>query len=109
MDFLSGGGVIFFAKISSLFSKVSFSQDISKIKKDYKPSLNKGLKGHYDVTFKREGDLGTVKKQTMERMPGFSVSWHYSGMEVESCPKYFDKGAGAFVRNSTSLNFIKKN
>ena len=51
-----------------------------------------------------------VRKQQLNLMPGFKITWHYSGMEVEPEAKYLNghnlyKSTKAFIRNG-SKNFL---
>ena len=50
-----------------------------------------------------------MRKQKMRQMPGFKLSWHYSGTEVKSQAKYANDARNkAFVRNvAPSVNSIK--
>ena len=51
--------------------------------------------GRYSIILNRDVLLADVRKQKLDLMPGFRISWRYSGMEVESEVKYHNK---AFVR-----------
>ena len=44
--------------------------------------------------------MADLKKQRLTQMPGFRISWYYSGMEVKSWPRFENKSASkALVRN----------
>ena len=48
----------------------------------------------------RDVTLDDVKKQRLNVMPGFRVTWHYLGMEVEPWAEYHDSSETLpFVRN----------
>ena len=70
----------------------------------------------YYITLYRAVLPADVRKQSLETMPGYRVSWHYSGTEVEPEAKYYNNtdylSTMAFVRNysnyitfSVSINF----
>ena len=44
-----------------------------------------------------------VRKQRLDKMPGFRLSWHYSGVEVEPWAKYDNEDTEAFVRNHSNI------
>ena len=50
----------------------------------------------YYISFERKVLPADVRKQKLDRMPGFSVSWHY--IEVEPNARRVDNNE-AFVRN----------
>ena len=60
----------------------------------------------YSVEFGREVLLADIMKQTLQTMPGFRVTWHYSGMEVEPVANIGYLSTMAFIRNDS--NIIKK-
>ena len=51
--------------------------------------------GRYSIQLNRKVLSADVKKQRLDRMPGFRYSWHYSGVKVEPKAEYVK----AFVRN----------
>ena len=57
----------------------------------------------YDIQLSRESIQADVRKQKLDEMPGFRVTWHYSGIEVESWAKYYKNtkypSTMAFVRH----------
>ena len=61
------------------------------------------LDSYYYIQLDREVLPADIKKQKLTQMPGFRVSWHYSGnfgMRVEPWAKYLnDDTTKAFVRN----------
>ena len=61
----------------------------------------------YYIELSREVLPADVRKQKLEVMPGFRVSWHYSGIEVESEAKYYKySSTRAFVRHySNNITF----
>ena len=68
---------------------------------------------YYYIQLSREVLPADVRKQKLDMMPGYRVSWHYSSTEVEPEAKYYnDTSTRAFVRNhfnnitfSVSLKF----
>ena len=59
----------------------------------------------YSIELHRLVRLADVKKQNLDIMPGFRVTWRYSGAEVEPRAKYYNEiDTMAFVRNY-SYNF----
>ena len=42
----------------------------------------------YSIKLRRQVITGDINKQKLQQMPGFRVTWHYSGMEVEPVAKY---------------------
>ena len=64
-------------------------------------------RGSYYIELSREVLPADVRKQSLDMMPGFKVSWHYSGMEVEPEARYYsDTRTMAFVRNySNNITF----
>ena len=54
----------------------------------------------------REVIPADIRKQNLEMMPGFRVSWHYSGIEVDSEDQYRHNAFRlAFVRNYSNNIF----
>ena len=56
---------------------------------------------HYSMRLKRNVSLEEVRSQSLDQMPGFRVSWYYSGMEeeVQQVAKYKEYATiRAFVR-----------
>ena len=75
-----------------------------------------GRYGRHDISLSRYVLQADIRKQKLNVMPGFRVSWHYSGIEVEPEAKYYNNtdylSTMAFVRNysnyitfSVSINF----
>ena len=63
---------------------------------------------YYNIVLKREVILADLRKQQLIQMPGFQVTWHYSGMEVESLAYYYNSHklkTMAFIRNSSNINY----
>ena len=62
---------------------------------------------HYCIELRRYIITADVTKQKLSNMPGFKVTWHFSGMEVEPVARYYnDTKNMAFVRNYS--NYIQK-
>ena len=59
----------------------------------------------YNIVLSRYVVQANIMKQKLELMPGFRVTWHYSGIEVEPEAKYYNDNK-AFVRNYS--NHIRK-
>ena len=62
------------------------------------------LREYYEVKLDRQVLPADVKKQKLDLMPGFRLTWRYSGMEVEPDTKYYNNNTDnprtiAFVRN----------
>ena len=54
----------------------------------------------------RNVEVQDVKNQKLDVMPGFRVTWYYSGMKVEQVAKYANEDiTKAFVREG-SINVI---
>ena len=54
----------------------------------------------YAIELHRNVLLADVRKQKLSKMPGYRLTWHYSGMEVEAEAQYRNKPVTkAFVRN----------
>ena len=59
----------------------------------------------YDIHLNRKVIPADVMKQKLSLMPGFRVTWRYSGMEVEPEAEYYNPDypiSMAFVRNSSN-------
>ena len=56
--------------------------------------------GSYYISLSRDVLQADVKKQKLDLMPGFRISWHYCGIEVEPDAKYYnDARTMTFVRH----------
>ena len=53
----------------------------------------------------RDAVLEDIPKQKLDMMPGFSLTWYYSGMEVEPMIKYNFTATRGFVRNCSNRRF----
>ena len=59
----------------------------------------------YSVTFKRKVTKEDPQKQKLDLMPGFRLTWHFSGLEEEEPAQYTESGlTQTFVR----YKFINK-
>ena len=76
------------------------NMDFKNISKSYTPPGSVSSWSSPEVSLVREVPLSDVRKQTLNLMPGFKISWYYSGMEVEPWAK--------FQRNSATAAFIRK-
>ena len=60
-----------------------------------------------DISLKREVLPADILKQRLSQMPGFKITWYYSGMDVESSQPYSnalpDPQTRAFVRNYSNI------
>ena len=57
------------------------------------------------ISLNRMVVLADVRKQKLDKMPGFRVTWNYSGMEVEPMAKYHNNiMTKAFVRSGGFIN-----
>ena len=59
----------------------------------------------YNIQLSRDYSQTDVAKQELDLMPGFRVTWHYSGLEVEPWTKYYNDNK-AFVRNNSNFKFL---
>ena len=57
----------------------------------------------YKIILDRNVPSEYVRIQELDRMPGFRITWHYSGMKVEPEAKYDNK---AFVRNGSIVSIL---
>ena len=65
--------------------------------KNYTPPSNS-----FKISLHREGlSTNVVRKQKLTQMPGFRVTWHYSGIKAKPLAKYDNKD---FVRNGSINN-----
>ena len=84
--------------VISVTYMISFDKR-TNIKKDFKkPSTKKWIR------LTRSSTREDVKKQKLEKMPGFRVSWYYSGPHVEpeahlNKMNDYDDETSLFVRN----------
>ena len=75
----------------------NFVTDESLVLKNYTPPDN-GF-GEPFITFTRGVTHEEIKKQTLEKMPGFRLTWNFSGMQVVAHGFYSNEHATrAFVR-----------
>ena len=60
--------------------------------------------GYTSMRLARRVTPQEVRKQKLDMMPGFKLTWHYSGMEVEPEAKYSNQSDTlAFVRNEFKI------
>ena len=61
---------------------------------------NFALRSSLHITLSRRVIPADVRKQKLDVMPGYRVSWHYSGIEVEPEARYYNNTPGtmAFIR-----------
>ena len=52
------------------------------------------------LTLQREVTMEDLKKQEMDMMPGFKVTWHYYGKEMNLDGQYRSPYSRPFVRNN---------
>ena len=50
--------------------------------------------------------VSDVRKQKLRMMPGFKLSWYYSGMKVDSYAKYNGSYNIAFTRNCSMFTML---
>ena len=97
--------------LSSGGDKISVTGTIvetSHMSYNYSPPTH----GSFRLSLNRDVIPADIRKQKLDQMPGFKVSWYYSGMEVEPEAKYeSDNRLMAFVRhysNSIPIYFFKE-
>ena len=67
---------------------------------------NFGTASYYYIVLKREVISADLRKQQLTQMPGFQVTWRYSGMEVKSWDFYKNSlKTMAFIRNCSNNNY----
>ena len=70
--------------------------------KNYTPPLNGVYVPPFRISLHRQGlSTDVVRKQKLTQMPGFRVTWHYSGIKAKPLAKYDNKD---FVRNGSINN-----
>ena len=64
--------------------------------------------GHfYTIQLVRVVLPADIKQQKLQTMPGFKVTWHYSGMKVESEATYYKYAhTKAFIRNGFNIKQV---
>merc|ERR1712218_536936 len=63
---------------------------------------------NYNIQLERDVVPADVMKQKLGQMPGFRVTWHYSGLDVEPEAKYeSDNQLMVVVRNYSNNNMPK--
>ena len=95
---------------SFTFGKLGvLNEDINHISKNYSPPGSIGK----SIRLARGVSLEDVRNQNLKLMPGFRLTWHYSGMDFyQPEPEYFGDGntgqrhdykemANAFTRNGS--------
>ena len=80
-------------------TKCPLNTDITHTSKNYTPPGSKDPKVQRSLQLTRKVLMSDVKNQKLNLMPGFKLSWHYSGMEVEQVAIYINPETNAFVRN----------
>ena len=74
---------------------------------NYTPPTGGRNSDSYHISLSRRVIPADVRKQKLNVMPGYRVSWHYSGIEVEPEAEYYnDASTRAFVRHySNNITF----
>ena len=92
MKDLPSGGINTFGLSGSRFL-IFIDDDITHVSQNYTPLANT-IPSYY-IEIRRKVFPRDVTQQKLQMMPGFRLTWHYSGMKVESEARYVNK---AFVR-----------
>ena len=72
--------------------------DIKQISKDYSPPAP--IEHNKHISVKVNAILSDVRKQKIDLMPGFKLTWYYTGMKHRADAKYHNEDTTkSFVRN----------
>ena len=79
----------------------------SNVRKNYTPPLEEEIqKEHHHISLSRSVIQKDVENQKLETMPGFKLTWYYSGIDNESMTDALyenDSLTKAFVRNVSTI------
>ena len=94
--------------LSSGHDKLLIDESEMNGNKSYTPP-DGGMFGQYHIDLDRNVLLADVRIQKLSLMPGFRLSWHYSGMKVEPEARFYNNNpeftdSMAFVRSFSMLH-----